>query len=145
MAIGDKIELNLGADPEVIFELVKLRVWRDNIWMHLDGADIYQRVDERHAEIDVRSSVAGWDNHTVYAQRVRNYSAKPIDLEVRRPFGGHVVFRSLLDAKNYDFHTVEFTATVAPGKTDLLYETVQHQGRNTKQENLTVEKAAVKP
>ena len=28
--IGDKIELNLGADPEVIFELVKLRTWRDD-------------------------------------------------------------------------------------------------------------------
>ena len=26
--IGDKIELNLGADPEVIFELVKLKTWR---------------------------------------------------------------------------------------------------------------------
>ena len=31
--IGDKIELNLGADLEVIFELVKLRAWRDNLWM----------------------------------------------------------------------------------------------------------------
>ena len=29
--IGDKIELNLGPDPEVIFQLVKLRVWRDDI------------------------------------------------------------------------------------------------------------------
>ena len=29
--IGDKIELNLGPDPEVIFELVKLKTWRDNI------------------------------------------------------------------------------------------------------------------
>ena len=35
--IGDKIELNLGPDPEVIFELVQLRVWRDNIWMQLQG------------------------------------------------------------------------------------------------------------
>ena len=35
--IGDKIELNLGPDPEVIFELVKLRVGRDNLWMQLRG------------------------------------------------------------------------------------------------------------
>ena len=27
--IGDKIELNLGPDPEVIFDLVKLRTWRE--------------------------------------------------------------------------------------------------------------------
>jgi hypothetical protein len=31
--IGDKIELNLGADPEVVFELIKLRTFRDAIWM----------------------------------------------------------------------------------------------------------------
>ena len=44
--IGDKIELNLGPDPEVIFELVKLRTWRDNIWMQIHGADVFKRVDE---------------------------------------------------------------------------------------------------
>src|SRR5687768_6936407 len=30
--IGDKIELNLGRDPEVVFELIKRRAFRDNIW-----------------------------------------------------------------------------------------------------------------
>ncbi len=35
--IGDKIELNLGPDPEVIFQLVKLRVWRDDIWRRSRG------------------------------------------------------------------------------------------------------------
>jgi hypothetical protein len=38
--IGDKIELNLGPDPEVIFELVRLRAWRDTVWMELHGADL---------------------------------------------------------------------------------------------------------
>ena len=36
--IGDKIELNLGPDPEVLFELVKLRTWRDNLWVQIQGA-----------------------------------------------------------------------------------------------------------
>src|SRR4029079_13484369 len=35
--IGDNIELNLGADPEVVFELVKLRSARDNIWLQVNG------------------------------------------------------------------------------------------------------------
>ena len=35
--IGDKIELNLGPDPNVIFELVKLRAYRDEIWMQVNG------------------------------------------------------------------------------------------------------------
>ena len=41
-------------------------------------------VHECRVEIDVHSTVAGWDDHTLYTQRVRNYSKKPIDLEVRR-------------------------------------------------------------
>ena len=47
-------------------------------------------------------------------------------------------------AKNHDYQTVEFTATVKPGqKVDLLYELVTHQARNAKQNNVTVEKAEV--
>ena len=90
--------------------------------------------------------MAGWDDHAVYAQRVRNYSGKPIDVEVRRSFGGHAVFRSSLKAKNHDYHTVEYTAAVPSGKkVDLLYEIVQHQGRNAKQDNVTLDDAEVKP
>jgi hypothetical protein len=148
--IGDKIELNLGRDPDVIFELIKLRVWRDEIWMNtafryyqFHGPDVFKKVGEPGVKIEVHSSVVGWDDHTLYSQRVRNYTKKPIDLEVRRAFPGHVVFRSRLAAKNFDYQTVEYTATVKPGeKADLLYEVVQHQGRNAKQNSVTVEKAA---
>ena len=83
--IGDKIELNLGPDPEVIFELVKHRTWRDNIWVQIHGANIFKRVDEPGVEIEVNSSVVGWDDHALYAQRVRNYTKKPIEVDVRRP------------------------------------------------------------
>ena len=62
--IGDKIELNLGTDPEVIFDLVKLRTWRDDLWMQVNGADIFRRVDQPGVQIEVNSSVAGWDDHT---------------------------------------------------------------------------------
>lgn len=144
--IGDKIELNLGPDPEVIFELVKLRVWRDNIWMRVGSTSVYRRVDDGALKIEVNSSVAGWDDHSIFSQRVRNYSAKPIELEVRRTFPGHVVFRSMLKAKNHDYRTVEYTATVEAGKqADLLYEILQHQGYNAKQENVTIEEAKVEP
>jgi len=144
--IGDKIELNLGVDPEVIFELVKLKTWRDDIWMLLGGTNIFRRVDQPGVEIEINSSVAGWDDRMLFAQRVRNYTKKPIDLEIRRAFGGHIVFRSELEAKNHDFQTVQYTATVQPGRrTDLLYEIVQHQGHNAKQSNVTIERAAVEP
>jgi hypothetical protein len=144
--IGDKIELNLGADPEVIFDLVKLRTWRDDLWMQVNGADIFRRVDQPGVQIEVNSSVAGWDDHTLFCQRVRNYTKKPIDLEIRRAFAGHVTFRSELAAKTHDFQTVEYTAAVKPGeKAELLYEIVQRQGHNAKQNNVTIERAAIKP
>jgi hypothetical protein len=144
--IGDKIELNLGPDPEVIFELVPLRVWRDAIWMQIQGLDVFREVGAPGVQIDVNSSVAGWDEHTLFDQRVRNYSAKPIELEVRRTLPGHVVFRSGLEAKNHDYQTVEYRAAVKAGqKENLFYELIQHQGRNAKQSNVTIEKGPVQP
>ncbi len=127
--IGDRIELNLGPDPEVIFELVKLKTWRENIWVQIQGADVFRRVDEPGVQIEVNSSVVGWDGHTLYAQRIRNYTKKLIDVEIRRAFPGHIVFRSSLGAKNFDYQTVEYAATVKSGqKVDLLYEVRLHQG-----------------
>lgn len=143
--IGDKIELNLGPDPEVIFELVKLKSYRDNIWLHLHGAGVFKRVEDGAVEIDVNSSVAGWDEHVVYTQRIRNYTAKPIEVEVRRSYDGHIVWRSRLQPTLHDYRTVQFTGTVEPGrKSDLRFEVVRHQGRNAKQNNVTLETAEVK-
>jgi hypothetical protein len=137
--IGDQFELNLGPDPEVIFQWIKLRTWRTHIWMRLRGASVMRRVGDDRVKIPVNSSVAGWNDHSYYAQRIRNYTDKPIHVEVRRTLPGHVVFRSALNAKKHDYRTVEYQCTVAPGqKADLRCEIVQHQGRNRKQDNVTL-------
>lgn len=144
--IGDKIEINLGEDPEVIFELIKKSVSRRSIWMQLDGADIVRRVDDGVAQIDVNSHVVGWDDHAVFDQRIRNYTAKPIDVEIRRPFDGHIIFRSNLDPKLFDYRTVQFATSIEPSKrADLEYEIITHQGRNARQANVLLEKADAKP
>jgi hypothetical protein len=144
--IGDKIELNLGPDPSVLFELIKLKAYRDNVWLQINGADVFRQVGQPGAQIEVNSSVVGWDDHEVYSQRVRNYTAKPIDLEVRRPFEGHVVFRSNLKPILHDYQTVQFTASIDAGKkSDLLFEVLRHQGRNSKQNNVTLEPADIRP
>ena len=63
-------------------------------------------------------------------------------MDVRRTLPGHVVFRSSLGAKNFDFQTVEYHAAVKPmEKASLPYEVLQHQGRNAKQNSVTVEAA----
>jgi hypothetical protein len=144
--IGDKIELNLGPDPSVIFELIKLRSWRDNIWMQLNGADVYKQVGQPGVVIDVNSSVAGWDDHEIFTQRIRNYTSKPIEVEIRRQFAGHVIFRSQLNPALHDYQTVQFTSSVPAGKkSDLLFEIVRHQAHNARQNNVTLEKADITP
>jgi hypothetical protein len=143
--IGDKIELNLGPDPEVVFELIKQRSWRDNIWMQLHGADVFRQVDAPGADIEVEATVAGWDDHERYVQRIRNYSRKSIDVEVRRTFPGHVDFRSRLSPTLHDYQTVQFTTTLQSGKkTELPFEIVRHQGRNARQNNVTLVDADVR-
>jgi hypothetical protein len=144
--IGDKVELNLGRDPNVIFELIKLRTSRDEIWMRGNGANVFLRVGQPGVQIRLNAAVAGWDDHEVYAQRVRNYTAKPIEVEVRRTFPGHVVFRSALKPMLFDFQTPQFTAMIDAGKkSDLLFEIVRHQGQNAKQNNVTLESAEIAP
>jgi hypothetical protein len=143
--IGDKIELNLGADPEVVFELTKLRASRDDIWMQLNGKNEFQRVGQGTTEVEVNSAVVGWNERSTFRQEIRNYTAKPINVEIRRSFEGHIDFRSLLEPKLHDFQTVEFSTKVAPGvRKDLRYEVVCHQGRNAKQNNVTLETAEIK-
>ncbi len=140
--VGDKIEMNLGPDPRVMFELIKLRASRDNIWMRLNGADIFRRVDDGADLIEVRSSVAGFDAHEVYTQRIRNYTDKAIDVEIRRTIPGDITFRSRLTPTLHDYQTVELKTSVeAASKADLLFELVHHEGRNAHQNNVTLEVA----
>ncbi len=137
--IGDKIELNLGPDPEVIFEWVKLRSWRTHIWLTGGGANVYRRVDDGRVKVEWTGSVAGWDEHGYWSQRIRNYKDKPIEVEVRRTLPGHVVFRNGFGATNHDYQTVEYRAQVPTGETaDLRCEIIRHQGRNHKQDNVEV-------
>ena len=140
--IGDKIELNLGVDPEVVFDLVRLRTVRDNLWNQIGGTNTLRRVDRPGVQINESSVVVGWDDRSLFSQRIRNYSAKPIDLEIRRSFAGHAIVKGRLGAKNHDYRTIQFSATVAPrAKVDLRYELTVHQGTNAKQENVTIEEA----
>jgi hypothetical protein len=104
--------------------------------------DVFRKVGDQGVEIDVRSSVAGWNDNSLYAQRIRNYTAKPIEVEVRRTFQGHVDFVSELPGvKLYDFQTPEFTTTVDAGeKVDCLFRVSMRQGRNQKQGSVTLVK-----
>src|SRR5262245_25260603 len=144
--IGDKIELNLGPNPEVIFELIKQRSGRDNIWVQLNGTNQYRQIGGNDVVRVQNTSVAGWDDRIIFDQRIRNYTSKPIDVEIRRTYPGHVVFRSQLEPKLFDFQTAQFHTRVAVGeKKDLRYELVQHNGYNDKHQGMSLETAEIKP
>jgi hypothetical protein len=144
--IGDKIELNLGVDPEVIFELIKLRVFRDELWLQINGTSEFRKVGGAEVIKQENASLAGWDDHEIFSQRIRNYTGKEIEVEVRRSFPGHVVFKSQLEPVLFDYLTPQFLAKVAPGKrADLLFEIIRKQGTNAKQNNVTLQSAEVKP
>jgi hypothetical protein len=137
--IGDELELQLGENPEVIFELVPKRVYRDNIWMRMHKPSVYKRVDDGHIQVDHRARVEGWDEHTLYEQRIRNYSDKPIQVEVRRAFDGDVTFKSAFDADRHDYRTVEFEAEVGAGERAALgYEVIIANGYNAKQTRVEI-------
>jgi len=138
--IGDKLELNLGKDPSVVFELVQLKTWRDDILFKLRGVNVYKKLDGGF-KLDSKSRVAGWDEHVLYTQRIRNYTHKPIDVEIRRSYQGDVVFRSGFFTKLYDYQTVEFTTQVQAGeKQDLQHEVLTRRGKNAKKNNVELEK-----
>jgi hypothetical protein len=137
--IGQEIELNLGPDPEVIHEWIMLRAWRDAFWFRRHGLNFHYSPDEGH-RIEINDTVEGWNDHQRWTERIRNYRTKPIDVEIRRSFDGHVIFRSNLNPTLYDYRSPQFTAPVGPGeKKELTYELTFHQGYNHKQNNVTLE------
>jgi len=136
--IGQEIELNLGADPEVIHERIRLRGWRDNFWFQGRRPKIYFSPGQGH-RIEPNYSVAGWDDHEQWVERIRNYRDKPIQVEIRRSYAGHVIFTSDLGPTLYDYRSPQFTARIAAAKErDLSYDVTFKQGINKKQDNVTL-------
>ncbi len=139
-SIGDKVELNTGKNPEIFFELQNLKNWRDNIWMRYRNGNYYRRIGDAHIKIDHNSTVAGWNEHSLFVQRIRNFTDQPIAVEIRRILSGDAVLRSQLDIKKHDFQSVDIQTNLAVGEQqELLYETLVKQGRNAKQSQIVLE------
>ncbi len=136
--IGQEIEINLGADPEVVHERIRLRSWRDAFWFRdTNGRKYFSR--DQGPQVRHDYPVAGWDDHARWTERIRNYRDKPIDVEFRLSFDGHVEFTSELDPILYDYRTPQFGATIPVGRTvDLDYVVTTHQGINAKESNVTL-------
>ena len=98
-------------------------------------------------QIEVNSSVVGWDDQVaVSASGCATTRPSRSTWRFGGPFPATSSSAASWRPRTHDYQTVEYTATVKPGeKADLLYEVIQHQGRNAKQNNVTIERAAIKP
>ncbi|MCK5649253.1 MAG: hypothetical protein KAI22_10270 [Gammaproteobacteria bacterium] len=140
-SIGDKVELNSGVDPEIYFQLVNLKNWHDNIWMHYRKGNLYRRIGDGHLQVDHNSTVAGWNEHRSYVQHLRNFTDKAIKVEIRRLIPGDALVKSHLEIKKHDFQTVDIHSILAVGdKQELEYEILTKKGRNAKQSQVIIQK-----
>ena len=138
---GEKVELNTGVDAEVHYKLVNLKNWRDNIWMYYRKGNVHRNLDDGRIIVDHRSTVSGWNEHSLYVQQLRNYTDKPVDLEIRRIIYGDATLKSDLEITRHDFQTIDIHTQLAAGeKQELLYETETKKGRTAKQNRLLLEK-----
>ncbi len=136
--IGQEIEINLGVDPNVVHERVQLRTWRDNFWFRRNNDNRYFSPTQGD-RVDPSYDVVGWNDHAQYAERIRNYRDKPINVEFRLTLPGDVEFESGLGAKPHDFQTVQFTTEIAPGQNrDLTYGVTLRMGYNSKQNAVVI-------
>ncbi|MCK5666175.1 MAG: hypothetical protein KAI17_21945 [Thiotrichaceae bacterium] len=108
--------------------------------MHYRKANVHRRIDDGRVIVDHRSTVSGWNEHSIYAQQLRNYTDKPIEVEIRHIIYGDASIKSDLDIKRYDFQSVDIYSRLAAGeKQELLYETEVKKGRSAKQNRLVLE------
>ncbi|MHC4413980.1 MAG: hypothetical protein ACYS0G_01720 [Planctomycetota bacterium] len=136
--IGQEIELNLGRDPQVIHERIRLRSHRDNFVFRGPRPKVFFRPGQGH-QIRAEYTVAGWDDHELWAERIRNYRQKPVQVEMRLTFQGHVIFTSDLEPVLHDYRSPQFAARIEAGeREDLGYQVTYRQGINQEQVNVTL-------
>jgi hypothetical protein len=146
ISIGDKIELNLGVDSEVSFELIKLKIFRSDLTLQIHGTNEFRKIGGDGNFKEENAALVGWTDHEIFSQRLHNHTGKDIHVEVRRTLPGHIFFKSLLEPKLHDYQTVEFRSTIpASKKVDLLFEVVRLQGTSAKQNNITLQNGKVAP
>lgn len=140
VSIGDHLELPLGPDPKVVLQQRTLRAWRDNIWLRLAGIEAYRQVDGPGVDVNLRGSVAGWDQHHLVIERIGNHHDRPVRVELRRAFPGDVRLRTAEAARLHDAQTVVFEIGLEPGqRLDLPYQVTERMGRNARQQRLELE------
>jgi len=132
--IKAKAEINLGPDRLVVYRKRQLttRRMRFSFWR------------ERHlrkGETERWEWVRGWDEEQTWNDEIRNYTAKPLVLELHLRYDGDVEFTSEAATKVFDYKTVETKLIVPAGQTRAYpYTVLYHKGANAKQSRVKLNK-----
>jgi hypothetical protein len=119
-----EIEVNLGPDDLVVYEMKKDQVSRFNF------------------AFDVNNNVCGWDEKQQWIHTIRNYREKPIAFELRLMIGGDVEYTSEVKTILFDYRTTETKLSVdARAKKEYPCTVLTHQGSNGKQQRIQLKDA----
>jgi hypothetical protein len=123
--IKAEIEVNLGPDDLVVYEMKKDQVSRLNF------------------AFDQWNHVTGWDEKQQWIHTIRNYREKPIAFELRLMLPGDVEYTSEVQTILFDYRTTETKLSVAPrAKKDYPCTVLTHQGTNAKQQRIQLKDPA---
>lgn len=137
--IGDELELAIGTDPNLVFELRKIQVRRDNIWQRYKKAKVLKRVDSGQLQVDHDARVAGWDEHESFRYRLVNHTGNPAPLELRLSFDGDARFVSQQSVERHDYRSLEMKLELAPREQRQVdFEVITAKGSNAKQDRLEI-------
>ncbi|HUT58911.1 MAG TPA: hypothetical protein VNA25_13775 [Phycisphaerae bacterium] len=117
--IREKIELNVGPDDQMVYERLVLDLARKNFLYDHDPP-----------------VVVGWDETRSWQEEVRNYRAKPIQVEIRHVLEGDVEFtaEAVGGLTLYDYRTPQYLMTIPAGKAQKwVSQGLFHLGTNQKQ------------
>jgi hypothetical protein len=123
--VKQDVEVNVGADPEVVYEPRLLSVARHDFVFRRDGnGDEY---------------VIGWRETKVFRERIRNYRDRPVRFEIRRRVGGDVELTSSAAPRQVDANTVEWVIEVAPREAkEISYTLLVREGESAKQNRVLI-------
>ena len=118
-----EIEVNLGPDDLLVYETRQTSTERFNF------------------SFDINNNVNGWDEKTKWIDTIRNYRTKPIVLELRRQWPGHVDYESEVATTLFDYQTTDTKLEVGQrGKKEYPCTVVTHNGANKKQDRIDLKK-----
>lgn len=113
--VGEKWEINLGLDPDVVIKPKK----KDH--------DVY------NVEYDDHQNPSGWDLAEVWDLDLLNSRANEVTIQIDRNFSGSHTVKGIEKSEKWDLDTARFTRKLQPRSRETIsYKVIYHRGTRAK-------------